>query len=184
VEVLNPNMSKENFERQVSDLATGVRLCFGSGLILPGLTLLYSALDAMAWLSKPKETDPVGESFQTWVKTYLLAEYKGEVGTPDQLALDLYGARCAVLHAQIAESDLSKKAKAREVHYRLADGSGLVPVAGFNSPQLNIFLDPLALEKSFLAAIERFKSDIAKDSNLRDRVYDRAAKYFVPVKFI
>ncbi|MBI4484114.1 MAG: hypothetical protein HY652_14655 [Acidobacteria bacterium] len=174
-------MSKKNFERQVSDLVNAVHLCFDRGLILPGLTLLYAAIDAMAWLSKPKETDPVGESFQDWVKAYLLTSYKGEFGTPDQLALDLYVARCAVLHAQIAESDLSKKAKAREVHYRLADGTGLVPVEGFNAALLNIYVDPVALQKWFVAAIETFKWAIASDSDLRARVYERAAKYFVPV---
>ncbi len=177
-------MSNENFERHVSDLLNAVDLCFDKGLILPGLTLLYTAIDAMAWLSKPKENDPVGESFQEWVKVYLLASYKGEVGTPDQLALDLYGARCAILHAQTAESDLSKKAKAREVHYRLADGTGLVPVEGFNAPLLNICMDPLALQKWLVAAIERLKSAIVSDSDLRTRVYERAAKYFVPVTIL
>src|SRR5438093_13025252 len=144
-------MSKEDFERQVSDLISAVNLCFDNNLVFPGLTLIYAGIDAMAWLSKPKETDPVGESFQEWAKTYLLTSYQSEVGTPDQLALDLYSARCAVLHAQIAESDLSKKAKAREVHYRLADGTGWVPLEGFNSPLLNIYLNPFALRKWFVA---------------------------------
>jgi len=174
-------MSNENFERQVSDLLHAIRLCFDKGLVLPGLTLLYAGIDAMAWLSKPQETDHVGDSFQQWVKAYMLNSYKGEIGTADQLALDLYGARCAVLHAQIAESVLSRKAKAREVHYRHADGTGLVPVEGFSSPQLNIYLDPAALQKSFVAAVDRFRSAIASDSDLRTRVYERAAKYFVPV---
>jgi hypothetical protein len=92
----------------------------------------------------------------------------------DQLALDLYAARCALLHSQIAESRLSRRAKAREVHYRLANGTGLVPVEGFNWPQLNIYLDPLSLRNCFVSAVEKFKAAIASDSELRARVYERA----------
>lgn len=174
-------MSKENFERQVSDLKKAVNLCFDQKLIVPGLILIYAGIDAMSWLAKPNETDPVGEAFQHWVKAYLLSSYSGEIGTADQLAVDLYGARCAILHAQVAESDLSKKAKAREVHYRFADGTALVPLFGFNSPLLNIYLNPFVLRECFVGALERFRSAMAGDANLSSRVYERASKYFVPV---
>lgn len=175
------SMSKEYFDRQISDLLNSVQLCFDKELILPGLILLYAAIDAMAWLSKPNESDAVGKSFQNWVKSYLLASYKGEPETAEQFAVDLYGARCSILHAQIAESDLSKDAKAREVHYRFADGRGLVPVDGFSAPMLPIYVDPVELQQSFVAAIEAFRLAIATDDKLRARVYDRAGKYFVPV---
>jgi hypothetical protein len=177
-------MSKENFERQAANLLNAIDLCFERTLVLPGLILLYAGIDAMAWLSKPNEADSVGDSFQVWVKTYLLRCHKGEVGTPDQVALDLFGARCALLHAQIAESDLSRKAKAREVHYRFANGTGLVPVEGMNAPVLNIFVDPNWLRKSFESAVEAFGAAIDADAQLQARVYQRASRHFSEIKFL
>src|SRR5687767_5983274 len=142
-------MTTTHMERHASELLKAIDLCFGAGLIVPALLLIYSGIDAMGWLWKSDEYDSPGESFQAWVKTYALKTSSLEGESADQLALDLWAARCALLHAQTAESKLTRQSKAREIHYRGADGSGLFAVEGFNSPRLPIFVDPLFLRHCF-----------------------------------
>jgi hypothetical protein len=45
-------------------------------------------------------------------------------------------------------------------------------------------VDPVALHKSFAAAVVRFKVAIDGDPTLQARAYERAAKFFSVVKFV
>lgn len=77
------------------------------------LVLLYSSIDSMGLLDAPStQTSASGESFKNWVKKYLLTYPELEYNE-----VDLWAARCAVLHTFTSESDLSKGGKAREIQY-------------------------------------------------------------------
>lgn len=77
------------------------------------LVLLYSSIESMGLLdAPPTQKSASGESFKNWVKKYLLT-YPGL----EYNEVDLWAARCAVLHTFTSESDLSKGGKAREVQY-------------------------------------------------------------------
>lgn len=77
------------------------------------LVLLYSSIDSMGLLdAPPTQTSASGESFKNSVKKYLLT-YPGL----EYNEVDLWAARCAVLHTFTSESDLSKGGKAREIQY-------------------------------------------------------------------
>jgi hypothetical protein len=100
----------------------------------------------------------------------------------DVTAVDLYAARCAMLHSQIAESRKSKNAIAREVHYIGDEGSGMVPVFGLNTPTMPVFVNIDWLHRVLDEGIARFRRAIDADPQVRQRVEESAAKYLLAVR--
>jgi hypothetical protein len=101
----------EAFYNHMLDLMESIDDCATKRRILPCLTLLYSGMDVMASLtSSPNE--PNQRSFVRWVDAYLL---------PDSLiqctALDIYAARCGVVHTFTPKSKLFLDGKARMIGY-------------------------------------------------------------------
>ncbi len=85
--------------------------CIKKERIIPGLILLYSAIDSFSNISN--RTSKTGrEVFKNWVKKWML-----EKSTLACNEADIYAARCGLLHTLISESDLSKKNEAKEIYY-------------------------------------------------------------------
>ena len=83
--------------------------CLESAVIL----LILCGIDAMAYLAMPASQEDVTRSdFVRWVERYSKFPCKEQL-----TGLDLYGARCAMLHNFGAVSDLSRKEKCRQVAY-------------------------------------------------------------------
>jgi hypothetical protein len=79
----------------------------------PALILIYSTTDILAWLGRNKAHIDVERSdFLTWVEKYLLPFLNVNIA-----ALDLYSARCSILHSYSAESRLSRNQEAIEIFY-------------------------------------------------------------------
>lgn len=81
------------------------------GKRIPPLILLYALIDTMGSLERSPGAKNQ-DTFTLWVEAYLLP--KGNLACS---AIDLYAARCAILHTLSAESDLSRKSKAIPVYY-------------------------------------------------------------------
>lgn len=92
-------------------LKDSVEDCLSKGRIIPCLTLLYAAIDVLASMERqPKEGTQ--RAFVRWVETYMLPNSAFRFS-----ALDLYAARCGIIHAFSATSDLSRKGKAHKIVY-------------------------------------------------------------------
>ncbi len=104
-------MSLKNFEQHVNVLFAAIDSCEANKFILPELMLIYSGIDIVASLER-KEGEGTRKSFVKWVDEYILKR----VSLPCT-ALELYAARCGILHSLTAKSDLSNKGQAREFHY-------------------------------------------------------------------
>ena len=173
-------MSIQAFELQVENLLRAIRLSRDQGLLIPALMLIYSTIDGMAWCVRANSNGNVTEAdFENWVETYMFQGSSAGV----LKAVDLYGARCSMLHGQVSESKKSKNAVAREVHYVRKDGSGLVPVYGLNAPEIPVIVDFDWLLEAVEHAVGRFKDAIAADRDLRAQVAGNSAKYLVAVRF-
>jgi hypothetical protein len=83
------------------------------------LIVIYSTIDTCGLLDAPADqTTASSPSFKAWVTKYLLphqAEGLGEI--------DLWAARCAVLHTFTSESNLSTAGLARQLQYYSGDKS-------------------------------------------------------------
>ena len=102
--------------RQIED---PIKLCLEHGHFSAGVKLIYAGIDTMAFLmmpatnSKGKKREKVErDDFINWVEQYL--HFEGD----EQLSgLDVYGARCSMLHNHSIYSELSKLGKCRWVGY-------------------------------------------------------------------
>ncbi len=91
----------------VKALVDEIKKCEGAGATVSAVAMAYVCIDTMTFLSLPAERDTQGKAdFICWVDTYL----KGHPDQPYQYrGIDVYGARCAVLHAFSSEADFHEK---------------------------------------------------------------------------
>jgi len=153
-------------------IINNIHVCLKNNAPTGAVILAYCAIDAMAFLYMPEEKQKVEKSdFINWVENYL----KTEVAQPYQYnGVDLYGARCGIVHTYSAESDLSKKNISKKIGY----------IKGFNHfydpvkhPELVILGLDLFIQ-DFYDAVDKFIADIERDENLRRRVDHRLPNLF------
>lgn len=102
MEALIPNLS---------ELFISIEECKAQQRILSTLVLIYSGIDVLASLER-QPSEGTKASFVRWCEDYLL-----KAKPLHCTGLELYGARCGVLHTFAAESDLSRSGQVREVIY-------------------------------------------------------------------
>src|ERR1700682_2492170 len=96
----------------------GIEICLASECLVSGVALIFSGIDSLAALTRPVEAQNTSRSvFIKWVETHLLPG-SGLTCT----ALDLYTARCGVLHTHAAESDLQRQGEAKPLVYEWRHG--------------------------------------------------------------
>src|SRR5437016_9238596 len=82
----------------------GIQVTFENGCLGSCLILIYAAMDAMASLERPANVKSVRrEDFIAWADKYIRFPCKEQL-----TGIDLYGARCALIHQYGIESDLSR----------------------------------------------------------------------------
>ena len=96
-------------QENLTALLESVEDCLAKRRILPCLALLYSGIDVVSSLEHDASTR---SAFIGWADRYMLKN-----ASLDCRGVDLYSARCGVLHSFSADSDLSKQGKARRVMY-------------------------------------------------------------------
>ena len=101
-------------------LLRGIQCCIDVRCLVPALTLIYSAMDVVSALTRPKgAADTDKNVFQAWVSTYM-SPLLTAVGCS---AEDIYAARCGVVHTMTRRSQLSRtKAHVRTFVYYWCDG--------------------------------------------------------------
>ncbi|WP_019438316.1 hypothetical protein [Pseudomonas putida] len=148
-----------------------------NGCTTHALSLVFISIDKMAWLSSAK-VDHDRNDFIAWVEKYFLPGY------PIQLnALDLYAARCGLLHTGSAESKLFRDGKAKQIFYstgaRRSDAEveaeihAKLPKLGL-TPDEVVVLQCIDLTDQWSTAMERFTQAIEADSALQAHTKQRA----------
>lgn len=106
----------DNFFKTYTDTFCAIELCVENRLILPALTILYASIDSLAWIAYGDIASK--KRFIKWVDEYMCSNKKLEAE-----AIDLYSARCAILHTLTPHSDLSNNKKAKVVAYAWGNAS-------------------------------------------------------------
>jgi hypothetical protein len=165
-------MENSTLEMQAQHLVSSIELCLRNHFTAPSLILTYATIDIMAWLDRDENHQDVQrDDFIRWVETYLLPS--------SQLpctAIDLYAARCSLLHSYSAESKLSREGKANLVFYAWGtaeqqDLQKLIDLAGNRDAKA---VQVEGLIRALKTGIERFLSDMAHN----ELVTSRAVKLF------
>lgn len=150
-------------------MLTEIGKSFDAGAVVAALCMVYVCLDTLALLSCPVGQDKrTRREFIAWVDKYLKADPSSEY---QYEGIDVYAARCAVLHSYGSESDLHRSGKPpRKFGYTDngrhrkddAENFALVSIA--------------VLVHDFSASMERFTQDMLKDPDLKARVDSRIHK--------
>jgi hypothetical protein len=101
----------EAIKSDFQDLGEAVAGCIRAKLYLPALMLIYTWIDIIASFEKSGR-EGVRKSFTRWADRYLLPEKNFGCS-----GMDLYSARCGVLHQMSCNSDLINSGKARRIYY-------------------------------------------------------------------
>jgi hypothetical protein len=160
----------DSLVRNLSQLLQAIEGCVGLHLVLPSLMLIYGGIDVLGSLER-RSDEGTRASFMRWVEAYLLPAKS--LGCS---AVDLYAARCGVLHSFSAESDLYREGKARRLIYAW----GTAPAAKLERTadllgyaDLTVHLNDLAMV--FAEALDRYLSEIWSDSERRETILAAAA---------
>ncbi len=155
------------------DLTIAINDCLDKQQMMPCLIMLYSGLEIVARMgSHPGEA--TRRYFMRWVETYILKKNEYEV-----TAIDLYAARCGVLHAFSPDSDLFKEGKARRIAYswgtasvdKLRDSISTTS-HDLAAVHLNSFV------RAFMSGIADFMDDLAVDPVAQKRAGEIRDEWF------
>lgn len=144
------NVIHEGIKRGIEVLLE--RKCYGSVVIL-----VYAGMEAMAYLNMPaSQQDVTRRDFIAWAEKYI------RFPCAEQLTgLDLYGARCSMLHSYSVVSELSRKKKCRMVGYM----NRSVPEV-FSNPRVSkdlVMVSVEGLAEAFFKGVDRFIIDLFGD---------------------
>lgn len=155
----------------------GIEVAFESGCLGSALILIYSGIDAMAYLSMPESQKGVrSRDFKQWVTRYIQIDAKETITTEE-----FYSARCAVLHTYGVESGKTRSGHARMIGYMV----GGYPPIRFN-PNVSkdlVLLEVGALKKAFFAGVDQFIVDSFADAKKRKTVESRLQKLLTTIQF-
>lgn len=135
----------------------GIRVTLDNDCLGSAVILILCGIDAMAYLDMPDGQNKVKRSdFVKWAERYI------KFPCQEQLTgLDLYGARCAMLHNYGIVSDLSLKGKCRQIGYM----SKSFPEVRFapNVSKEVVFVSVPALADVFFSGVDIFLVDLFAD---------------------
>ncbi|CAG1065988.1 hypothetical protein BAC1_01585 [uncultured bacterium] len=147
--------------------------CLKNDKLTVAMMLTYCAMDAMAFLALPKGQDFVEKkNFMAWIRRYM----KADASQPYQYQpIDVYSARCGLIHNYGAESALSKCGKSKIFIYSYGRKNHIFKPTV--KPNI-VIISVDTFISDFLTAVNRFLVDIEKDYDLRNRVDSRLKGLF------
>jgi hypothetical protein len=176
-----PTFTTETLEQKFAQLLMVIEVCLQARVITPILVLIYSAIDVAGWLYAANPSASPGKRFTRWTAKYLLPSSNLECSP-----LELYGARCGLVHNFSAASDLSRQMKVREILYawgnsNIEDLREMSQIANIQIPGRppTVQYTEIRIEElisAFREGLRRFFEDARIDARLGARVAERSGK--------
>lgn len=168
--------NQELLNRNLEQLCKAIELCIKEKLISPSLILLYSAIDITSWVAMDEPNTK--ERFIGWVETYLLPMKKIRC-----TAMELYAARCGLVHRFSADADLIERGEGnvRRIMYAWGNSNESSLQEMIELGKLSEYV-PVKVEELFEAyylGLRAFQEDLSKDPIKASKVYDKAGRFFV-----
>jgi hypothetical protein len=152
----------------IAGLIAEIKRCEDAGATTAAVAMSYVAIDTMAFLALPANRDKQGRAdFIAWVDTYL----EGHESQPYQYrGIDVYGARCAVLHAFSSEVDYHQQnPDAKKFGYHDGGLHGYDPAVDEHL----VIIGTSSFLNDVVIAIGEFVQACQGDADLRARVEGR-----------
>jgi hypothetical protein len=143
-----------------------------AGATVAALAMVYIGIDTMALLSCPQGQDSqIRADFIAWVNRFL----KADTGSEYQYeGIDVYAARCAVLHSYGSVADLHRSAKPPRKFGYADNGPHKV-----DETERFVLISVAVLIHDFSKAMEAFVTAIKDDPDLKRRVDSRIHSLFL-----
>lgn len=139
------------------------------------LTIIYSGIDSFGLLAAPPAVlDANRTTFKQWSEKYILPRLQTVEGTAIT-ALDLYAARCGVLHTSTPLSKLERDGNARQVFYQFKGKTGVNMI--LNAQQMPVRIDIEKLAMAFKEGAIEFRKDLNNDLPSLKIAEDRAQHF-------
>ena len=142
----------------------GIEAALSAECMMSVVTLCYATIDAVSALSRPENQRATSRAtFVEWTNRYFLP-----APGLDCAAIELYGARCGVLHTYRPESGLSAAGDARPIFYQWKDG----PPASHERklPANAVVVDVESLVQAVRTGVEKFAAEEQANPQLSARV--------------
>ena len=149
--------------------------CVNEALPEASLTLIYSGIDTFGLLAASADVvDASSKTFMAWCEIYILPRLQSVEGDP-VTAVDLWGARCGVLHTSTPISNVARAGKAHEMWYQFLGRAGMNLI-------MNAKLKPLGLDIQNLAMAFKegglaFLADLKQDQTALQNAEARAQHF-------
>ena len=164
------------FYKNLLSLMQSIDDCIEKKRTLPALTLIYTAVDVLAGLDR-REDEGTQAAFRRWVDNYMVA------GLPCN-SLDLYGARCAILHAFTAEADIHTRTPARQIYYAWGTGNAerLQETLRRTGSKDAIVLHLSVIRNAFVDGVARFEEELVANPETYEDASLRASLWFTDLE--
>ena len=169
-------MSEPLLYKSIMLLGSGIDACIEKKLIGPALILIYSGIDTVGWLDS-SEDYATKTSFMKWVDAYLL-----KVKPLQCTSVELYAARCGLLHTFTPDYKLSSVGKERKIYYawgsaNVQDLRRAIDLTNKIGEYVAVHINDLY--EAWRQGVLQFAEEIEKDPDRKSRVYKKASKFFV-----
>lgn len=159
-------------------LGAGIEACLEKRLMMPALALIYSGIDVLGWLASSVEYAS-RPSFLDWVENYLL-----KAVPLNRTALDLWGARCGILHTLTGKAKPMPGEQPRQICYAYSTAEiqkiqRSIDLGKMGHKYVAIHLDDLW--EAWRIGVVRFMEEMGKDPEMKSRVLKKAGKFYSQV---
>lgn len=127
----NKEIARHVIKNSLEDIRA-ITMLLDQKLEMQAISLIYAAIDRLAWLDAEKEESGSTE-YKNWVDTFL---FNGEIFNFN--ADDLWAARCGNIHTGAAESRDYRADRAKVIYYH-------VNTASISNDKLLALIDPIAI---------------------------------------
>ena len=168
---------KASLEQHLNSHIEAIKKCFDNRLLTQALILIYCGIDIMSWLNLPKgKTDAQRNDFISWTNKYLIPNSGLTCN-----AIDLYAARCGLVHNLSFESSLSRNGTARKIFYAYGTGheNDLQKTIDYKKYPNTTTIHVDKLFEAFKQGIRKNIDALTNDPDSQAIVCNRAGKYFV-----
>ncbi len=170
---INTNDPLQLLNNRYLEIVVAIQTCEKKKLVLPALIILFTAIDSAAHLYSNNKS--VKKCFIEWVERFMIKSQEFSFNS-----LDLYSARCGILHTLTSNSSLVEKGKAKKGIYSLDDSSidDLVRILGPNYKNEFFIVKLSELIKLFYKGFLEFFDLILHDNQLQEMVLIKCEKYY------
>ena len=159
---LPESIAGNHLEVSTLEMLGAIDHCMHRRQMIASLILIYSTIDSLAWLNIPDLTTATSErSFCEWLELYLLP-CTVSLGCN---AIDLYGARCGLLHTRSSISSKSRQGKAKQIMYAWGSRSPdqLQSILDLHPTETALAVHVTELFEGLVKAFGRFLDAMSKD---------------------